>query len=447
MRNTVSTILSVLGKDFLTFIFLIYLMFYRDATLATLACIVFPSAIVPIILLGKRMKKIMEGTQKELGSFSGYLSQVIQGIRIVKAYGAEEMEIERFSLKTQNLLKLIIKSMKTRAFLHPISECIAGIAIICVLAYGGTQVMNGQKTIGDLISFLGALLISYEPIRRLTQLSANVQDGLAAAKRTFEIVDIQPKIVNSAISQVLNNPIKSIEFRNVSFNYIQGQNVLNSISLRVIGDEMVAFVGKSGSGKSTIINLIPRFYDVISGCILLNNIDIKDINMRSLRDSISIVTQENILFDASFHDNIAYGRGGATRKEVAEAARLALADEFILATPNGYDTIIGENGVLISGGQRQRIAIARAILKDAPILLLDEATSSLDTDSEKSVQKALEKLMKNRITIVVAHRLLSIVKADTIYVLADGRIVESGRHDELLSRGSVYYKLWQAQDC
>ena len=446
MRNAVSTTLSSIGKDLLTFVFLAGLMFYRDAVLATFAFVVFPSAIIPIVLLGRKMKKVTNETQTNLGTFSGYLTQIFQGIRIVKAYSAENKEISRIKNQINKLITLVVKSAKIKSALHPISECIAGLAIICVLTYGGIQIMNDQKTVGDLISFLGALLISYEPIRRLTQLSANMQEGLAAAKRVFDIIDIKPKINNIEKPKILSQPIESIEFKNVSFFYNDDKKILNDISFDVKKGQTIAFVGKSGAGKSTIINLIPRFYDVTNGEISINNLNIKDIDLKNLRDQIAIVTQENILFDASFYDNIAYGNPEASYEEVIKSSRLAMADEFISNSPDGYQTIVGENGIRISGGQRQRISIARAMLKNSPILLLDEATSSLDTNSEKAVQKALEELMKNRTTIIVAHRLSSIVNADIIYVLDDGMIKEFGNHSNLLKEKGIYFNLWKAQN-
>jgi subfamily B ATP-binding cassette protein MsbA len=442
LRNSISNTISGFGKDILTFIFLVGLMVYRDSVLAVFACIVFPFALGPIILLGRKMKKIVNHTQNNLGSFSGHLSQVFQGIRVIKAYCAEELEIARIQGKMNSLMRLIVKSIKIKAILHPISECITGIAIICVLIYGGSQVMSGAKTIGDLISFLGALLISYEPIRKMIQLSANINEGLAAAERIFCLINVKPSIQNASKGLKLANPVDTIEFKDVTSQYSPDKQILKDISFKVNKGQTIAFVGRSGAGKSTLLNLIPRFYDVSDGSILFNGIDIREIDLFNLREQISIVTQENILFDASFYDNIAYGKRNATREEIVAAARSALALEFIEETEDGFDTLIGENGIRISGGQRQRIAIARAMLKNAPILLLDEATSALDADAEKSVQQALETLMKNRTTIIVTHRLTSLKKVNTIYVLDDGIIKEYGAHDELLAQDGLYKTLW-----
>ncbi len=447
MRNAVSTTLVGIGKDLLTFLFLTFVMFYRDYTLAIFAFIAFPSAIIPISLIGRKVKKVIENTQNNLGIFSGYLTQIFQGIRIVKAYGGEEIETERIRSKMSNLMNLIVRSTKIKASLHPISEIIGGIAIILVIGYGGSQVIGNHKTTGDLISFLSALLLSYEPLKRLTHLSANMQEGLAAAKRVFEILDIEPSIKNSINPVIINNDIESIEFKNVSFGYNNNSNnIINNLSFKVYKGQTVAFVGKSGAGKSTIINLLPRFYDVVSGEILINSINIKDIDLENLREKISIVTQENILFDTSFLENISYGSSEKSIDDIKNAAKSAMADEFIVNSKDGYNSIVGENGIRISGGQRQRISIARAILKDAPILLLDEATSSLDTNSEKYVQKAIETLMHNKTTFVVAHRLSSIINADIIFVIENGTIVEKGNHKELLSYNGKYSKLWQSQN-
>lgn len=445
MRNAVSTTLVGIGKDFLTFIFLCGVMFFRDPALAIFAFIVFPSAIIPIFLVGRRMKKVTEETQNNLGMFSGYLTQIFQGIRIVKAYNAQDLEVSRIKNTMNGMLKLIIRANKIRSSLHPVSELIGGIAIIFVIGYGGYQVMHDNKTAGDLISFLGALLFSYEPLKRLTHLSANMQEGLASAKRVFEILDIEPSITNTQNPILLKNNVENIEFKNVMFSYKANNMILNGINFKVNKGETVAFVGKSGAGKSTIINLIPRFYDVSNGGIFINGIDIRNLDLEYLRSQIAIVTQENILFDASFYENIAYGNESATYDDVIRASKAAFADEFIIKTPNKYDTIIGENGVRISGGQRQRISIARAMLKNAPILLLDEATSSLDTGSEQAVQQALDELIKNRTTLIVAHRLSSVVNADTIYVIDNGAVIESGSHNELLSTKGAYFKLWNAQ--
>ena len=445
MRNAVSTTIVGFGRDILTFVSLACVMFYRDAILAAFAFVVFPSLIAPIILFGRRMKKITQKTQNDLGSFSAKLAQIFQGIRIVKAYNAEQKEINRMNSQIDQLFLLVKKSNKIKSVLHPISECVAGIAIIFVLLYGGMQVIGDKKTAGDLISFLGALIFAYEPLRRLTQLSANMQEGLAAAKRIFSVLDTNPSVEDVKNPKELSSDIKEIEFKNVSFSYQPDKKILDDISFSAKKGQTVAFVGKSGSGKSTIINLIPRFYDVTSGGIFINGQDLREFGVSSLREQISVVTQENTLFDASFYDNIAYGKDGASYEEVVAASKLALSHEFIMKTKNGYETLVGENGTRLSGGQRQRISIARAILKNAPIILLDEATSALDTNSEQMVQRALEELMKNRTTIIVAHRLSSICRADMIYVIDNGKIKEFGKHDDLLNQKGIYYSLWQAQ--
>jgi subfamily B ATP-binding cassette protein MsbA len=421
-------------------------MIYRDATLAIFACILFPSALIPIILLGRKMKKIIYNTQSTLGTFSSYLSQIFQGIRIVKAYNSEDIEINRVSHKMQNLMSLVVKTSKIKAALHPISECIAGLAIIGVLLYGGMQIMNGSKTIGDLISFLGALLMAYEPIRRLAQLSANMQEGLVAASRIFEVIDTKPSIYSKPNAVRLTCSINLIKFENVSFKYDNSNETLEDISFEIKANQMIAFVGESGAGKSTLLNLIPRFHDVTGGRILIDGTNISDLDLKDLRNQIAVVTQENILFDASFYDNIAYGKKDATIDEVIQASKAAFSHDFISDTVNGYHTIIGEGGARISGGQRQRISIARAILKNAPILLLDEATSSLDANSEKCIQNALEFLMKNRTTIIVSHRLTSIIGANVIYVLEEGKIKEHGTHSQLLELGGIYNSLWKMQN-
>ncbi|MDR3031256.1 MAG: ABC transporter ATP-binding protein/permease, partial [Holosporales bacterium] len=404
MRNAVSTAIVGIGRDILTFISLAGVMFYRDAILAAFAFVVFPTLIAPIVLLGKKMKNVTQKTQDNLGLFSRSLAQIFQGIKIVKAYNSENKEIFRIKRQIEKLYRLVVSSTKIRSILHPIAECVAGIAIIFVLIYGGFQVIGDKKTAGDLISFLGALVFAYEPLRRLTQLNANMQEGLAATRRIFDILDSKPTIQNPEIPIILEKPIESIEFKNVCFSYFEDEKILNKVSFKVAKGQTIAFVGKSGAGKSTIINLIPRLYDIDSGEILLDGINIKQIDINSLRSQVSIVTQENILFDASFYENIAYGKEGATYEEVIAASKLSLSDEFISNTKEGYNTIVGENGVRISGGQRQRIAIARAMLKNSSIILLDEATSSLDANSEKSVQKALEELTKNRTSIIVSHR-------------------------------------------
>lgn len=445
MRGAMANAVVGLGKDSFSLFFLIGVMFYRDFTLASIAFFIFPLAILPIAKIGRRMRKVTNSTQGELGDFTNQLTQVFQGIRVVKSYGMENYEAERANDKIKKVFKLIYKAARVRSASHPIVESLGGVAIIAVIAYGGWQVMHHARTTGEFISFIGALLLAYEPLKRLSNLNANLQEGLAAAARVFEVIDTPPHIVDKEDAHSTDRVKGNIEFQNVSFNYPDGKLALDDVSLKIPYGKTIALVGSSGAGKSTFINLIPRFYDISKGSILIDGIDIRDLTLNSLRHQIALVSQEIALFDISIRDNIAYGFENATLDQITKAAKAAAAHEFIAKLPLGYDTIVGENGVKLSGGQRQRIAIARAMLKDAPILLLDEATSSLDTDSERQVQSALKKLMKGRTTLMVAHRLSTVVEADVIYVLDHGKIVESGNHQDLLNHDGIYARLWQAQ--
>ncbi|MDF3033410.1 MAG: ABC-type multidrug transport system, ATPase and permease component [Alphaproteobacteria bacterium] len=445
MRNAVATTLVGIGKDSFTLVFLVALMFYRDWTLACIAFFIFPLAVFPILRIGRRMRKVTNNTQEELGSFTGRLTQVFQGIRVIKAYRAEDYEAKRAYAMTERIFALVYKSARVRSASHPIIESLGGMAIVIVIAYGGWQVMHHARTTGEFMSFILALLLVYEPLKRLSNMNANLQEGLAAAARVFKILDTAATIQDRPEAKPLPLVKEHIEFQDVRFSYPDGKMALDGINLRIKKAQSIALVGASGAGKSTIINLIPRFYDIQHGAILIDGVDIRDVTLASLRQQIALVSQEITLFDTTIRDNIAYGSFNAPEAEIIAAAKAAAAHEFITVLPNGYDTMIGENGVKLSGGQRQRIAIARAMLKNAPILLLDEATSALDTDSERQVQAALKTLMEGRTTLMVAHRLSTVVEASKIYVLNKGKIVESGDHHTLLGSNGIYASLWQAQ--
>ncbi len=445
MRNAVTTALTGMGKDTLSIIFLVGLMFYQDWLLATLAFFVFPVAIVPIVKIGQKMRRVSHNTQEEMGMFTVLLHQVFQGMRIVKSYAMEPYEKKRVSRLIDNLCRLNIKGGRVRSAAHPIMETLGGIAIVIVILYGGSQVIAGNRTTGTFISFITALLLAYEPMKRLAGLNANLQEGLAAAIRVFSAIDLKPSIV--ARSKANNLIVKkgNISFKNVGFSYPNGKVALKDITLSIQQGQRIALVGPSGSGKSTLLNLIPRFYDVTSGSIKIDGIDIRDVTLGSLRSQIALVSQEVILFDDTVRANIAYGRQSANELEIIGAAKGAAADSFIKTLPQGYETMVGEQGVRLSGGQRQRLSIARAMLKNAPLLLLDEATSSLDTESERQVQAALDRLMDGRTTIVVAHRLSTVVDADMIYVVEDGEISEMGTHKGLLKNNKTYARLVELQ--
>jgi subfamily B ATP-binding cassette protein MsbA len=365
-------------------------------------------------------------------------------VRIVKAFGMEEYESRRFAEKNKELFNSFMRGIKTSALAHPVMEFISMLGTSLVILYGLYSIYRGMMTVGDFFSFMMALIFFYRPLKELNGINNIIQDGLAAARRIFEVLDTEPEIKSKENSRSLPRNFKAIVFRNVSFRY-EDDLVLKDINLTVRAGETVAIVGKSGGGKTTLVNLIPRFYDVSGGAITIDGTDIRDAALGPLRMLTSIVTQQTVLFNDTVRNNIAYGNLTSPDKDIVRAAQAAFADEFIRALPQGYDTVIGEAGVKLSGGQRQRIAIARAILKDAPILILDEATSSLDSESEREVQVALDELMKGRTSFVIAHRLSTILNADRVIVLKGGRIVEEGRHDELLARDGEYKGLYEQQ--
>ena len=445
LRNAAGNVLAGIGRDAVTVVFLVGLMFYQDWALALIAFFAFPLAIRPIIAIGRRMRRVSANTQAEMGQLTTLLSQTFQGARHVKAYGMEEYEERRAGRLIERIFALVDRANRTRSRATPMMEALGGAAIAVVILYGGQQVISGARTPGAFFSFITALLLAYQPVKALAILNANLQEGLAAAQRVFQVLDIEPAIHDRPGAQPLSVGTGEVRFEQVRFGYHPGAVALDEISLTVPGGGTVALVGPSGAGKSTMLNLIPRFYEVDHGAISIDGQDVRAVALASLRGAIALVAQEVSLFDDTVRANIAYGRFGASGEEIEAAAAAAGADRFIRELPQGYDTLVGEHGVLLSGGQRQRLAIARAMLKDAPILLLDEATSALDSESERQVQAALRSLMRGRTTIVIAHRLSTVIGADLICVLDRGHIVETGRHAQLLVRNGLYTRLYETQ--
>jgi subfamily B ATP-binding cassette protein MsbA len=444
IQGAVSEAVTSLMKDSFTLICLVFVIFYRDWQLAVIAMLVFPLAIYPIAKFGQKMRQIASRTQVTLGSLTTLLQETISGTRIVKAFSMEEYENRRFAGENERLFRLNLKSVSINAVSSPFMEFLGGIGISAIIFYGGYQVIHGQSTPGTFFSFLTALIMLYEPVKRLTNVNNTIQQGIAGAERVFSIIDLVPEIRNHSDSVPLAKITREIKIHNVTFGYEEAP-VLKHINLTIRTGEMVAFVGMSGGGKTTLVNLIPRFYDVTEGAILIDGQDIRNVTIESLRGQIAIVTQQTILFNDKVRNNIAYGDIAKTEEEIIAAAKAANAHRFILRLPQGYDTLIGEQGTKLSGGERQRISIARALLKDAPILILDEATSSLDSDAEIEVQEALENLMKGRTTLVIAHRLSTIRNASRIIVLVNGEIREEGTHEALLACQGEYCRLYHMQ--
>jgi ATP-binding cassette, subfamily B, bacterial MsbA len=441
IRSSFTNILTGLARELLTVVFLIIMMFALDFRLSLFIIIIFPLSIIPITKLGKKMRKISHSTQEELAEYTSHLDDTLQAIRAVKSYRGEAFELQKASNKLHNILRFYIKAIKVESLSSPIVELLGGAAISGVIWYGGVQIASGQISAGSLFAFITAFFTAYKPMKSLSELNNNLQEGLAALTRLFNVLDHKPQIKNAANARNIEIQKGTINFSNVSFKY-QDKNVLSNFSLEIPAGKTVALVGGSGGGKSTIINLILRFYDPYEGKILIDNQDINNVTLESLRNQISLVTQEVLLFDTTILNNIAYGKKDASISEIVDAAKYSFAHDFINELHHGYESEVGQKGFKLSGGQKQRISIARAILRDSPILILDEATSALDNITEKQIQASLQKIRKDKTTIIIAHRLSTIVKADIIFVLDEGRVVEQGTHSQLIKKDGLYSKLY-----
>lgn len=442
IRNATIQSLTGMGKNAFTVLFLIGIMFIQDWKLAISSLFVFPLAAWSVSLLGKKLRKVSTSMQVTMGILTSALGQAFQGSRHIKSYGMEEHEKARVFGYINDVTRLMNRSFRFAAISTPVGELLSGFAIVTIIVYGGHEVITGASTAGKLFSFITAFLLAFEPMKRLANLNNTTQMGLAGLERLFEMLDKKPDIVDKQDAPALDARNPSVTFDNVVFDYPDGTRALDGLSFTAPAGKTVALVGESGAGKSTILNLIPRFYDVAGGAVRVGGQDVRDVTMKSLRAGMALVSQEVAIFTDTLRENIAYGRPDATEEEIIAAAKFAAAHDFIMEQQDGYDTRVGENGLKLSGGQRQRISIARAMLRNAPILLLDEATSALDANSERLVQNALERLQEGRTTIVVAHRLSTIMDADIINVMAHGKIVESGTHDELMKKGGTYARLY-----
>ena len=446
VQAAASTSVTALMRDSVSIVFLLAVVLYQDWLLAMIAVLVFPAVVYPIIRFGKKMRSASLGGQISMGHLSSLVEETVGGIRVVKAFGMEEYERKRFSALTGDFLKHQMRAFRVHALSFPIMELLAGFGIAGVLLYGGLRVASGESDAGTLISFLAALIMLYEPVKRLSRSNNEIQQGLAASERIFEILDDPVAVFDAPDAKTLTTFKDGVQFERISLHYPGTEKpVLQDVSVKVSAGEVVALVGRSGAGKTSLVNLLPRFIDVTDGAVKIDGHDVRELTQSSLREQISLVTQEVILFNDSVINNIAYGHDEIDRDKVEAVCKAANAHDFIMKLPDGYDTLIGERGVILSGGQRQRLSLARALLKDAPILILDEATSSLDTESERLVQQAIDRLMAGRTVIVIAHRLSTIRHADRIVVLDGGGVAQVGRHEDLLVEGGLYAELYHMQ--
>jgi subfamily B ATP-binding cassette protein MsbA len=432
-------------KEPLNIVGFIVVLFMIKWELALLSLVVLPVAVLPIAKFGSKIRRRGTRAQEWRAEVNTILQETVSGIRVVKAFGMEEYEKRRFREASQQVFRSFMRIWRVETLTSPVLEVLGGIGIIIAFGVGGQLVSTKSLTPGAFMAFLGALASLYQPVKRIGQINNVVQRGLAGMGRVFELLDTRSEVPAHAHAVTLGRMQEGVAFHRVSFGYEPERLVLREVTFTAKMGEIVAIVGTSGAGKTTLVNLIPRFYDPISGAITIDGVDIARATLPSLRHQMGIVTQETILFDDTILNNIAYGQSDVPLEKVMAAARIANATEFIEALPEGYQTRIGERGVRLSGGQRQRIAIARAIQKDPPILILDEATSALDAESERLVQEALDRLMENRTTFVIAHRLSTIIRADRILVLDDGGVVEQGTHAELMAAAGVYHRLYQSQ--
>jgi len=438
-------VVVTLFKETFTLIALLALMFYHDWQLSLLAMIMIPVAAISSKNIGKKMGKKVHVSLEASDKFMKFLSEIIKGSWLIKIYQKEEDELKKISMIIDERFKAIRKVEQTRLGAGPIMEIISAIAIAIVVFFAGYRSMQGAITLGEFVSFLAALMLAYQPVRALAGINVGIQEGITAAKRIYEIIDQKNEIYNDENAPSLKLKNATLEFKNISFTYPDGTHALKNLSAKIEGGKKVGLVGISGSGKTTFLNLIPRFFNLKHGTILIDDQNINNINLNSLRKEISIVSQDVILFDDTIRSNILYGNASASDDEIINACKFAAAQEFIEKLPNKYETIIGENGIKLSGGQKQRLSIARAILKDSPIILLDEATSSLDSESEAVIQKAIENLTKNKTTIIIAHRLSTIMNCDKILVFDSGQIVDEGSHEFLVKNSSIYKNLYEKQ--
>ena len=448
VQMAVSETLADLARESITVIGFITYLIVIDARLALVFLTTAPLVVYPLIRLGQRVRKTTRHGQEELEHVTHLSTEAFTGHRIVKAFGAEAREADRFGRASYRLFRTNMRVTSALAAMPPLMEFIGGIAAAGALWYGSSRIAQGTLTTGEFTSFLTAAFMMYGPIKKLSRVNAGIQQTIAAAERIFQMLDEHSEVQEKPEARAIDRMRQSVEFKDVAFAYDDSPErfILRHISLKVRAGELIALVGTSGAGKTTLVNLLPRFYDVTDGTISIDGVDIRDVTLRSLRDQIALVTQDTVLFDDTIAANISYGVPGASRQQIEAAARAAHAHEFIVDLAGAYEAKIGERGQRLSGGQRQRLAIARALLKDAPVLILDEATSALDAESELLVQDALSNLMRNRTTFVIAHRLSTIRRADLIVALEEGRIAETGTHDELVNRpGGVYSRLYALQ--